>query len=79
METNIETKLKQNLSYFLYDFICELYSRKIIEIRFNNDTLLFSEIIKKITELGYINIENYTPKYSLENIDIDKLKEYLDK
>ena len=74
MET--ETKLKQNLSYFLYDFICELYSRRIIE--FNDDTLLFSEIAKKINELSYINIKNYTPKYSLENIDIDKLKKYLE-
>lgn len=79
METNIETKLKQNLSYFWYDFICELYSRRIIEIRFNNDTLLFSEIAKRVNELNYINIANYTPKYSLENIDIDKLKEYLEK
>lgn len=76
MET--ETKLKQNLSYFWYDFICELYSRKIIEIRFNNDTLLFSEIAKRVNELNYINISKYTPKYSLENIDIDKLKEYLE-
>lgn len=78
MKTNIETKLKQNLSYFLYDFMCELYAQRIIEIRFNNDTLLFSEIIKKITKLGYINIENYIPKYSLENIDIDELKKYLE-
>ena len=77
MET--ETKLKQNLSYFLYDFICELYAQRIIEIRFNNDTLLFSEIAKKINELSYINIENYIPKYSLENIDIDELKKYLEK
>lgn len=78
METDIETKLKQNLSYYWYDFICELYSRRIIEIRFNNDTLLFSEIAKRVNELSITDIVNYTPKYSLENIDIDKLKEYLE-
>lgn len=77
MET--ETKLKQNLSYFWYDFICELYAQRIIEIRFDNDTLLFSEIAKRVEELSYTNIAKYIPKYSLENIDINKLKEYLEK
>ena len=77
MET--ETKLKQNLSYYWYDFICELYAQRIIEIRFDDDTLLFSEIAQRVNELNYINIGNFTPKYSIENIDIDKLKEYLEK